>query len=234
MFEKRAEETEQLDNPECDCRLVNRSHGLMNCVNRFLGGTAAVKGFLRKAASSLPKGQCLNILDIGSGSCDIPAALLQWADKNKIKLRFTCVEREKRILPKMVNTASFNGLLRIIHSDIFKYHPDEQFDYAIASMFFHHLSDEQIPELITHLRPFVRRGIFINDLHRSCLPYFGCMLLLPITGPDVLRDARLSIRKGFRRSDLQPLLERIQGVSVEIQTVYLGRITANIKFEKGI
>jgi len=235
MFETRAAGEELIDRPDAETGLILKSHRFMRLVNRFLGGTSAVRDFVRYAAARHEPNTSLRILDIGSGSGDIPLALLAWADKHNLDLSFTCLDREPRAMEysrERIRQME-NGRLRQVQADILEYAPEEAFDYAIGSLFFHHLTDTEILQLIQRLRMYAKKGVFINDLHRGRLNYLGCLLISPLLGREVLHDALLSIRKGFRSKDLQALLEQVEDAAVTIERRFFGRITALIEWNGG-
>lgn len=228
MFEDRLTQAELIDEPDCRSETIRRSHAFMRFVNRYFGGTSAVKNFIRCAARTHGPDRPLHILDIGSGSCDIPLSLLKWARRRHLDITFTCIEKTAAALP---SGADFQNLpIRFVHSDIFDYVPDRVFDCAVASMFLHHLSHKQIDQLVRRLAPCIRSGIFINDLHRTAWTYGCCLAISPFLPGDVRHDALTSIRKGFRRDDfgkVQALSEHRVSVAVRPW----GRITAWIELK---
>lgn len=223
MFEERLLKAEYLDGKNCDPELIRKSHMFMRIVNKYLGGTQCVKSFI----GQLAKNESLKILDIGSGTCDIPIEIAKWA--KDIQVQIICIEKNKNAFSLGRQAVISSGLknIQIIQADIFEFEPEEMFDYAISSMFFHHLTQEQIKNLIIRLRKFVRKSIFINDLHRSFLNYYSCSLLWPLVHRDVLHDALLSIRKGFRSDELK------QFENAKVKLFPWQRITAQIDFNGG-
>lgn len=235
MFRSRAAETEWLDQLGGDEALVRRSHTLMRMVNRCFGGTRRVRRFLCR---QIPRGRPydeIRLLDIGSGSCDIPIALSLWARREGLPLRVTCVEKDAGVLAigRAAVEKAGHPEIRLIREDIFNWRPEETFDFAVGSMFFHHLTNRQILTLIRHLRSFVRRGVFINDLRRHWITYAGGILLTAALDRQVRHDALLSIRRGFVREELVTLLSQIENASVSVENHHFGRITAWIEFLAG-
>jgi hypothetical protein len=60
-----------------------------------------------------------------------------------------------------------NPAVQLLQEDVFTHQPAEPYDWAVASMCFHHFSDAQILALLQRLRGFVRNSVLINDLRRS-------------------------------------------------------------------
>ena len=90
MFESRATATEFLDCPDCDSALAAASYRFMERVNGRFGGARVVRRFLAAETAERRVGVPLRILDIGSGSCDIPLTVSRWARAHDIPVHFTC------------------------------------------------------------------------------------------------------------------------------------------------
>ena len=233
MFEARASESEFLDAKDCDPQLASISYTFMRLVNRFAGGTKVVKNFLAKEISRNEVRQPMRILDIGSGTCDIPLALTEWARKKTWRIEFTCLEANETALiiaEENIRKSGFDSI-ELKNENIFEFKPREPFDYAIGSLFFHHLEDEQILILIEKLRSYVLRGILINDLRRNLMCYGGCSVLLCLLPKNLKHDALLSIRKGFKADELSRLLSGLKDARVDVKNHSFSRLTAVIRFD---
>lgn len=227
MFETRALEAECLDDPTLDSQTAMRSYHFMRTVNRYLGGVRGVRRFLERF--TVP-GQTVRVLDLGSGASDIPLAVTRGLGKTGRRIEFTCLEKN----PAALNMAraniaqAGNPSVTLVEADVFEFKPAVPFDFAVGSMFFHHLSDDDIIKLITRLRSFVTSAVFINDLRRSAFHYFACRLALLAADPVTKHDALLSIRRGFRRDQLSWLLASVPESCVVIEHHWFCRITAQI------
>jgi hypothetical protein len=235
MFEKRSMEHEFLDSPDCDPALALESYRFMEKVNRFFGGIRNVRRFIENVAAENKSTSPLHIIDIGSGSCDIPIAVSKWARRQGIPVTFTCLE----VFDAAVKTArakiaeSGETSVELIQEDVFTHLPNQPYDYAVASMCFHHFEDEMILGLIRRLRTFVKKGVLINDLHRSFLTWLGAVPLTAFSHEGVKHDSRLSIRRGFKIRELRKLLMQLEDVTVSVKPTWLFRISATVRFEGG-
>lgn len=208
-FRHRSAQAEWMDTADFDPRVAAQSFRFIQVVNRFFGGTWPVKRFIAQAARRHPPGRRLQILDIGSGSCDIPVAVCRWAAKKGIPVSFVCVEAsDLAVALAQKRLARLPHLpIRLVHGDIFSYLPAQGFDYAIGSMLFHHLEAPRIQSLIRWLAPMVAHGIFINDLRRCPGGYLGCLALAMSASAPVRHDALLSVKKGFCHAELAEILK---------------------------
>lgn len=221
--------------PGFDPDLAERSYGLMRWVNRVLGGIRMVKRFIGAEALNPPQGRPLRVLDLGSGSADIPLAVSHWALRHGLNVQFTCLEindQAAKMAYKAVQKA-IDPRVRVVAADAFEYQPEEPFDCATGSMFFHHLADDRILTLLEHLRGFVYRSVLINDLRRTWPHYIGAMLLTSGMPSELRHDALLSIRRGFRPLELQQLLEQLPNASILVETGWLFRVSAVIRYIRG-
>ena len=232
MFESRSTQPEWMDEPDFDHVLAEQSFRFIRVVNRFFGGTRIVRQFIADEAARMPAGKRLNVLDIGSGCCDIPISVAQWARKQGIPVHFTCVEANRHAIEiARRGLSEKTGLpVTVLQEDIFRHRPAEPYDCAVASMFFHHFDEAQILHLIRRLRGVVKESLLINDLLRCFLSYAGCLLLTSGFPGEVKHDALLSIRKGFKETELKEWLSRLEDVSVAVKTVPFFRVKATIRF----
>ncbi len=235
MFNERAKGEEFLDRPDCDPELAAMSYRFMETINRNFGGIRVVRRFLAAEAARRTPGSPLRILDIGSGSCDIPLALSLWGQAHALPLDFTCLEMAgpaARIARAKLEQAG-DPAVRLLHEDVFAHQPAEPYDYAIASMCFHHFTQEQILDLVQKLRGFVREAVLINDLRRSALASLGVRLLLAGTPSGLRHDALLSIRRGFKVHELRAGLGRLDNVSVSVEPARWFRISVVVRYIHG-
>ncbi|NLC81623.1 MAG: methyltransferase domain-containing protein [Lentisphaerae bacterium] len=237
MPDARATATEFLDQPDCDPALAAASYRFMERVNGCFGEIRIVRHYVAAETALRPIPSPLRILDIGSGSCDIPLAVSRWARANGLSLHFTCLEKAgpavciaRRHLDRAGDPA-----VHLIEGDIFTHQPTEPYDCAVASMCFHHFSNAQILMLLQRLRGFVISGVLTNDLRRSPRAWLAARLLLAVTGASekVRHDALLSIRRGFKVSELTNLLRQLNNATVSVKPARWFRIAATIRFNRG-
>ena len=209
----------------------------MERVNSLFGGARVVRRFLAAETAGLRAGKPLRLLDIGSGSCDIPLAVSRWARENGISLQITCLEMADRAvdLARMQLARARDPSVQLVQEDAFAHQPVEPYDYAVSSMCFHHFSDAQILLLLQRLRGYVVNSVLINDLQRSPAASLGAKLLLAIVGaPEGVRhDALLSIRRGFKVRELMVLLRQLDHATVSVELALWFRVAAIIRFKRG-
>jgi hypothetical protein len=228
---------EFLDRPDCDPALAAASYRFMETVNCRFGGIRLVRRFLAAETAERHVFAPLRILDIGSGSCDIPLAMIRWARAYDIPLHFTCLEMAGHAIDiargKLVRAG--NPPVQLLQEDAFTHQPIEPYDYAVTSMCFHHFNNAQILMLLHRLRGFVRNSMLINDLRRSRLASLATGFLLAATAApaEVRHDALLSIRRSFKIDELKTLLRQLDDVTISVDPASWFRIAAIIRFKPG-
>ena len=237
VHDDRATAEEFLDRPDCDPALAAASYRFMERVNGNFGGVRIVRNYLAAEAALRPAPSPLRILDIGSGSCDIPLAVSRWARANGISLHFTCLEKAGPVvnIARQKLARADDPAVQLIQGDVFTHQPTEPYDCAVASMCFHHFSNAQILMLLQRLRGFVISGALINDLRRSPWASLAARLLLAGTRAPlgVQHDALLSIRRGFKIGELTDLLLQLGNTTVSVKAARWFRIAAVIRFNRG-
>ena len=235
MLNSRATAMEFLDQPDCDPALAAASYRFMETVNCYFGGIRIVRRFLAAETAGRHAGTPLRILDIGSGSCDIPLAVSRWARSHGVPMHFTCMEMAGHAadIAREQLARVGNPDVQLLQEDAFTHQPAEPYDCAVASMCFHHFSDAQILTLLQKLRGFVLNSVLINDLRRLRLA--SLLARLPLTGTPagVRHDALLSIRRGFKINELSALLRQLDSVTVSVGPACWYRIAAIIRFKPG-
>jgi SAM-dependent methyltransferase len=208
----------------------------MRLVNRFAGGTRAVKSFLAKEISKRDHSRPISILDIGSGTCDIPLAITEWARKKSQRIEFTCIETNETALKIAAENIRKSGYdsIELKNEDLLEFRPRQRFDFAIGSMFFHHFQDDQILRIIEKLRSYVVRAVLINDLRRNSINYISCLFLVCLLPKRVKHDALLSTWKGFKPGELHRLLSRIEHADISVEILNFSRLVAIIRFDHGV
>jgi SAM-dependent methyltransferase len=196
--------TELLDDPSADARTVEESLRNLTRANRWFGGAAAVTFGLGRLLAGEPRGSTFSLLDIGTGSADLPRAAVRWAEARGWRLEPLGLERSRVAarraalsLPAAVGCA---GALPI---------RDKSVDLVLVSQVAHHLAPESAIELFRACDRLARRGVVVADLRRSTIAWLGYGVGARLLGFDkvTVADGLTSIRRGYRRPELAALLD---------------------------
>ena len=232
---KRSHEKEMMDlvgnNPE----LLADDLRNLRLLNRYLRGSRSVILGLRRILGRAPL-ESLSILDVGTGSADIPAAILASAKRRNIATKIVGIEADPMTTHIAVSRTDRHAEIRIVRGDAGKppFLPST-FDFVIASQFLHHFSEAKILELLQQWARLARRGIIISDLVRHPLAYHGIRLLTQLTTRNLMTrtDAPLSVRRAFTFNEWRSLLRRAGVGPVEMISVFPFRMAAVVRLGGG-
>jgi hypothetical protein len=80
---------------------------------------------------------------------------------------------------------------------------------VISSLFFHHLDDEKIPDVLKIFDVLAARGLIVNDLLRRKRAYLWIKFFSRFTQNRAFRnDAPLSVLRGFQPKEIKNLTQR--------------------------
>ena len=95
---------------------------------------------------------------------------------------------------------------------------DDSFDYAISSLFLHHLNDEQVVRLLVEMNRVAKKKFFVIDLHRHPIAYYLYRAFSPLFLQRFTQeDGALSILKSFQPDELKDLANRANLENVEVK-----------------
>lgn len=225
-------EAEITEGPDVDPRVAQAAYRGMATFNRLAGGIRVVRAFVAAEAARISAGRPLRVLDLGSGSGDIPLAVSAWARRRGIRVDITGVERSGTAVAlgrQRIGQAD-DPAVRIVQADVFEYQPEQPFDCAVGSMFFHHFADDEIRALVGRLRTFVTSGLLISDLLRYTPQYLIARLLTLPLSSELRHDVLVSIRRGFKLTELRHLFRDMPGVEVAVGRDRFFRALAVVRF----
>jgi hypothetical protein len=196
---------ELMDDPSVDPDLLRKSLAYIRAINRFLGYTRATLSHLDRFARAWPRGKTLTILDVATGSADVPAAVLKLADRRRLDVRIVALDLGDRVIREAARLVP-DPRVTFVRADATRLPFDNaSFDYAMTSMFLHHLDDDQIVSVFRELDRVSRHGLLAADLVRKPLAVFWIRLFSCAANPIVRHDAVVSVRQAFREAEITAL-----------------------------
>ena len=207
---KRSLEAEMMDFPGQPRELLIGDLRNLRRINRYLGcHRNALRGVAR--AINETNARPFTLLDVGTGSADIPALIARWAKRENLDCRISCLEREPTTVEQAVAQTRGMSEIAIIRGDALA--PPfavKSFDLVLASQLLHHFSDDQIVALLRSWAGLARRAVIVNDLVRHPLAYHGIRLLTQALTRNVmtLTDAPLSVKRSLTVAEWRALFRR--------------------------
>jgi len=198
----RQREEEWMDGPDVDPGQLRRSLGFIRRVNVLLGYTRATLHHLERFSERWKRGERIDIIDLATGSADVPRAILRWADRRGWDVRIVGVDRHP-VTARAATEGPPDPRLRIVQADVFDLPFDSSsFDYALTSMFLHHLSEEEVVRVLAAMNRLARRGVIVADLLRDKRAYAWISLFTIFSNPMLRHDARVSVAQAFTRDEI--------------------------------
>ena len=206
MLVRRSTEPEYLDGP-LDAAILAGNLRDLSRFNRWLGGVdlswRAIQPFLEQGAPTL-------LVDVGTGSGDIPHHLLRRARRRySLDIVATDVRDELVVAARATAAAGPSFEVRMDPVDRID-SPDASADIAHCSLVLHHLDEEQAVGLMREMRRVATTAIVINDLTRGRTWWLGAWALTrALTRNAYTRhDAPLSVRRAYTPDEVRALGQR--------------------------
>lgn len=206
FLDSRCSQPEYLDTMRMDTAALADYFRFIEFTNRAGGGHAALLAGLGQIGDSWPPGKIMNLVDIGCGTGDVCRAILSWAQKNTLNIRYTGIDNNPRII-QTARSAVTDPRTRFITGSIFG--PLPRADVVTVSMLLHHFPDSEAFTALARAVHAARHAVIITELERSLKAYIVCWIATRLTGNPLSRhDALLSIRKGFTIEELTGFIRR--------------------------
>jgi SAM-dependent methyltransferase len=204
---------EGMDDPRADRGELDASLRYLRWINRRLGGASAAIAALEHSARDWPNNRAIRMLDVGTGSADIPLAIADWAKRRGRRVNITAIDAHPVTVELARQFIGRRDDIAIMHADALSltdiFEPGE-FDFAHAGLFLHHLDDVQVITVLRMMDRLTTRGLIWNDLLRGWIAKIGVRLatLGPSVPNMVKHDALVSVDAGFTRREALDLARR--------------------------
>jgi len=199
---------EYLDEDDVDPRELERALGFIRKINSALGYTRSIIHHLKRFSRTWKPDQRIHIVDLATGSADIPRAILRWAAANNFDVHVVGVDRH-HVTARAAATQNHDPRLKIVQADVFALpFADQTFDYALTAMFLHHLDEEGIVAVLKSMDRLARRGIIAADLLRHRRAYLWIKLFTMFSSPMIRHDATVSVAQALSAPEVLALRDR--------------------------
>jgi SAM-dependent methyltransferase len=198
-----------MDADGVDARELRRSLAFIRRVNALLGYTRATLAHLERFSRGWPRGRRVDVADFATGSADVPQAIVRWGERRGFDVHVVALDRHDQTAAAAREATAGEPRIRIVRGDALA-PPFEtgSFDYAVCSMFLHHLSDDEAVSVLRAMDRVARRGVIAADLLRHRRAYAWISLFTLWANPIVRHDARVSVAQAFSRAEVLALRDR--------------------------
>ncbi|MEL6557795.1 MAG: methyltransferase domain-containing protein [Bacteroidota bacterium] len=234
-FKYRSEETELMDDLDCDGEVVDQTLRELDVINRKLGGNFISIQGLKELVKLAGKQESITLIDLGCGGGDILIFMAKWARKNQVNLKLIGIDANPNIIGYAENHCKDFPEISFQSLDIFsKEFQSLKFDVVHSSLFTHHFSSEELIRLFTALSKQATIGMIINDLHRHWLAFYSIKLITSIFSKSemVRNDACISVARGFKKSEVKEILEACKFTNYSLKWKWAFRWKVIVDFRK--
>lgn len=212
MFSTRSTKPERIDTGDYTAEEYDRFLEDIRLVNRLAGDNRALRKTLLREIEKEELNE-FSVLDVGAGSGELLRTIAKFARKQNRKSDLYGLELNERSAESILEeSADFNEIKSIRGDALLLPFADNSFDFAISSLFTHHLSDAQVIQSLQEMNRVTSRKIFIIDLHRHPIAFaFYKVFCVTFRISRLVReDGSLSILKSFKSNELKDLAEKAE------------------------
>ncbi len=195
---------ELMDRPQPLSAELERDLRNLRQLNRYFGSHAVILRFMRRW---IRPGDHLRIVDLATGSGDIPRLIVDLARKIGAKVQIDALDRQAATLEIAAKLSVDYPEISCIEANILEWRPAEPYEIALCSLALHHFSNEDAVRVLRRCREFSRRFVLVSDLRRGLFATIGVYLLtaLIFREPMTRYDGQLSVARAFSFTEMDEL-----------------------------
>ena len=209
----------KLPTPEITQMISSYLQAGLSRLNYFSNSVSLLWKPLRKMA--LANLHDFSVLDVATGSGDIPLALSKKAKEAGINIKFSVTDKSAFALNLVREKAQqYNSPIQCFETDALDGPPFPIHDVVICSLFLHHLDNDEAITLMKRMAKSARVAILINDLERSWLNWNMVWVAshLLTRSPVVHMDGPRSVAGAFNQSEVLELAKKAGLINVKVET----------------
>src|SRR5205809_1277880 len=195
---------EIMDRPQPVSPELERDLERIRQLNRWFGSHRLVLTFIRRW---ITPGARMRVVDLATGSGDIPRLLVDHARKIGAQIEIDAVDRQAATLEIARSLSAEYPEISYHTANILEWDCAQAYDIAVCSLVLHHFSDNDAVELLRRCCVLSKRFVLASDLRRGFLLQAGVHMLTAIIfrEPMTRFDARLSAERAFSFDEMREL-----------------------------
>lgn len=200
----RCDRPELLDEPDAVLSDLPANLRDIRRLNRWFGGTSLVLHYLRPVLPTLRDG---TILDVATGSADIPLALHEWTDSRGLAVRLTGLDVSPAVLAEGRRLVG-DRPIELVRGDARSLPWDDgHFEVVTCCLALHHFVPAEATRVLREAARVARRLVVVTDLRRGYGGYAGVWLATRTVARNRVtrHDGPLSIQRAYTPAELRRL-----------------------------
>jgi 2-polyprenyl-3-methyl-5-hydroxy-6-metoxy-1,4-benzoquinol methylase len=218
-----------MDDPHLDVASHRAALVGLARLNRFTFVAPAIYRRIRRYARTLRRP--LKVLDIATGSGDMPIYWAKKAKRERLPIDFTGVDYSPTAIDFATSSAERASVdVHFMQRDVLADRLPSGFDVITCGLFIHHLDEAQITKLLQSMQSAANHALIICDLERSALN-LSCVWFAAhavTRSPIVHGDAVKSVRAALTRHEFASLARQSLGRPVRVEGLPPCRFIASI------
>jgi 2-polyprenyl-3-methyl-5-hydroxy-6-metoxy-1,4-benzoquinol methylase len=195
---------EMMDRPQPISPELERDLERIRQLNRWFGSHRLVLTFMRRW---IMPGAQMRVVDLATGSGDIPRLLVDHARTIGAQIEINAVDRQAATVEIARSLSAGYPEISYHAANILEWDCPQRHDIALCSLVLHHFSDDDAVRVLRRCRELSKRVVLVSDLRRGFLLQAGVYILtaLIFREPMTRFDARLSAQRAFSFDEMQGL-----------------------------
>src|SRR5256886_3550386 len=167
-------ELELMDRPQPISAELERDLENIRELNRWFGSYALISMFLSRW---IKPGSHLRIIDLATGSGDIPRLIAEYGRKVGAELRIDALDRQPATLEIAKKLSARYPEITFVEGNLLEWDATEPYDLVLCTLALHHFSDHDAVCVLQRCRELSRNFVLVSDLRRGWLATIGVQLL---------------------------------------------------------
>lgn len=203
---RRLDEAEEMDAAGVDTARLMALLKFIRRINAWVGYTRTTLRHLDCLWAEMPADRAVTILDVATGSADVPQGILRRARQSGRRVRVVGLDLHPQILACARSFISGDNIPLIRGDALALPFDDASVDVVMTSMFLHHLPTPLAVRVLREMDRVARHGVIVADLIRNRRAYGWVRLFTALADPIVRHDALVSVRQSFTMAEAAALV----------------------------
>lgn len=203
ITKERSDELELMDDLSIQGDELEQTLEEIERINRALGGYApSIEGL----EALLPPGiERVRVLDVGTGSAELPRRMVEWGRARGIEIRVKAIDLAKTTVARARRLSHSHPEIDVALENLFDV--AGEFDVVHGALVLHHFPARSTADAIGKMFSLAKIGVVVNDLHRHFVAWASIKVITRLFAKSrlVQNDGPLSVRRGFTRADLEAI-----------------------------
>ncbi len=214
----RHREPELMDDPALNAGEHARALAGLRLVNRASLTAGSLWSSIR-ALAAVPGHGTVRVLDVATGSGDIPLRLARLARRDGISIDIEACDKSPRAIEiARARAAAAGSNMRFFAADAIRDELPGDYDVVVCSLFMHHLDPDDVVAVLYKMRAAAGRMVLVSDLARSRAGLRLAWLTTRLFSRSrvVRTDAILSVRAAFTMEEFGALADEagLEGAAI--------------------